>query len=126
MLNIPSTINDEVVLNYAIQQGYQSQIIVTPATQGSQETLSYDSKGNPIDVPAVLPTPAVMGDNPVSPEDFVTDFLTNEMIASYKTAQISAAVAQAVQDATEQATQTVEASISEAKNNMAQKAQIKA
>ena len=125
MLSIPDSINDAVVLNYAIQQGYQSQIIVTPATQGSQETLGYKD-GVPYDVPAVPATDAVMGDNPVSPEDFVTDFLTNEMIASYKTAQISAAVAQAVQDATEQATQTVEASISLAKTNMAQKAQIKA
>ena len=125
MLNLPDSLNDAVILNYAIANGYQPQIVITPATQGSQETLAYED-GKPIDVPAVPSTPAVMGDNPVSPEDFVTDFLTDMMLDSYKQAQISIAVNQAVQDATEQATQSVEASITEAKNSMAQKAQIKA
>lgn len=122
MLNIPDSINDDVVLAFALANGYQETIIITPA---SPETMTYDANNNPVNVPAVA---EVDGDNPESPEDFVTQLLTDQMIAIYEqsqiavqTAEIQASVAQQIADATQQ----VKDSITTAKNNMSQKTTLK-
>jgi hypothetical protein len=119
MLNIPPEINDDVVLAYALANGYQQTVVVTPATPA---TLGYNG-----DVPYQIPAVAeVDGPNPQSPEDFVTDMLTNQMIAVYKSATIAVAVENAKQvfdDATAQATQSVEATIADAQNKMVGKLQ---
>lgn len=120
---LPASISEDVVSAFAISLGY-SPTITTPATEA---TLAYPN-GVETQVPAV---PASTAPNPQSPDDFVSAHFADQMIQTYKSAQIEQAVQaaqaqaqQIIDDATATATQAVETNIANAmQSDMAQKAQ---
>jgi len=121
-ITLPSSIQEDIVLAFALSIGYQQTVVITPA---SAETLTYDANNNPVQVPAVA---EVDGPNPQSPDDFVSAYFANLMIQAYTASQVAAAVAEAqanLATITATATQTVQATIdAAAQSDMAGKTSI--